>query len=125
VKIRAEIKKLALTLYLGQSDLTVRRAPRDENLKLANVQIEMLEALFRQQSDSSYKAMARIKNFLLDDLRETNKSTSVTRMMDRHFTVDPDAHMFVASFEFKPKSPSNSMALRQCKINVLFLRKLF
>jgi hypothetical protein len=84
-------------------------------LKLANVQIEMLEALFRQQSDSSYKAMARIKNFLLDDLRETNKPTSVTRMMDRHFTVDPNAHMLVAAFEFKPKSPTNSMPLRQCK----------
>jgi hypothetical protein len=85
----------------------------------------MLEALFRQQSDSSYKAMARIKNFLLDDLRETNKPTSVTRMMDRHFTVDPDAHMFVASFEFKPKSPSNSMPLRQCKIELIVLSKLF
>ncbi len=80
----------------------------------------MLEALFRQQSDSSYKAMARIKNFLLDDLRETNKSTSVTRMMDRHFTVDPNAHMFVASFEFKPKTSSNSMTLRQCKMKNLF-----
>ena len=75
----------------------------------------MLEALFRQQSDSSYKAMARIKNFLLDDLRETNKPTSVTRMMDRHFIVDPNAHMLVAAFEFTPKSPTNSMALRRCK----------
>lgn len=74
----------------------------------------MLEALFRQQSDSSYKAMARIKNFLLDDLRETNKPTSVTRMIDRHFTVDPNAHMLIISFEFKPKSSANSMPLRQC-----------
>jgi hypothetical protein len=80
----------------------------------------MLEALFRQQSDSSYKVMARIKNFLLDDLRETNKSTSVTRMMDRHFSVDPNAHMFIASFEFKPKTLSNSIPLRQCKINKNF-----
>jgi len=85
----------------------------------------MLEALFRQQSDSSYKAMTRIKNFLLDDLRETNKSTSVTRMMDRHFTVDPNTHMFVASFEFKPKTSSNSMALRQCKKNKIFLFLFF
>ncbi|CAF4060347.1 unnamed protein product, partial [Adineta steineri] len=113
VKIRAEIKKLALTLYLGESNLTVRRAPRDESYKLANVQIELLEALFRQQTDSSYKAMVRVKNFLVDDLRETNKATSVTRMMDRHFTVDPNAQMVIASFEFKPKSPTNSMALRQ------------
>jgi len=73
----------------------------------------MLEALFRQQTDSSYKAMVRVKNLLLDDLRETNKPTSVTRMMDRHFTVDPNAQMLIASFEFKPKSPTNSMALRQ------------
>ena len=79
----------------------------------------MLEALFRQQSDSSYKAMARVKNFLLDDLRETNRPTSVTRMMDRHFTVDPNAQMFIASFEFKPKSPTNSMALRQCQYRSL------
>lgn len=78
------------------------------------MEINLLEALFRQQSDSSYKAMARIKNFLLDDLRETNKPTSVTRMMDRHFTVDPNAHMFVVSFEFQPKAVTNSLALRQC-----------
>ena len=75
----------------------------------------MLEAIFRQQSDSSYKAIARIKNFLLDDLRETNRPTSVTRMMDRHFSVDPNAHMFICSFEFKPKISTNSMAIRQCK----------
>jgi hypothetical protein len=75
----------------------------------------MLEALFRQQSDGSYKALARVKNFLLDDLRETNKPESVTRMMDRHFTVDPNAHMFFASFEFQPKNPSRPRALRECK----------
>ncbi|CAF4149952.1 unnamed protein product, partial [Adineta steineri] len=113
VKIRAEIKKLALTLYLGESNLTIRRAPRDETYKLANVQIQLLEALFRHQTNSSYKAMVRVKNFLVDDLRKTNKATSVTRMMDRHFTVDPNAQMVIASFEFKPKSPTNSMALRQ------------
>ncbi|CAF0751812.1 unnamed protein product [Rotaria sordida] len=113
VKLRAEVKKLALTLYLGESDLTVRRAPRNENLKLANVEIEMLEALFRQLSDTSYKAMARVKNILLDDLRATNKSTSVTRMIDRHFTVDPDTYMFIGSFDFKPKDSSNPMPVRQ------------
>ncbi|CAF3380389.1 unnamed protein product [Rotaria sp. Silwood1] len=113
VKFRAEIKKLALTLYLGESDLTVRRAARNENLILANVEIEMLEALFRQLSDTSYKAMARFKNLLLDDLRVTNKLTSLTRMMDRHFTVDPNTHMFIGSFEFKPKSSLNPVPLRQ------------
>jgi hypothetical protein len=56
-----------------------------------------------------------VKNFLLDDLRETNKPESVTRMMDRHFTVDPNAQMLVASFEFSPKSQSRSLPLRQCK----------
>ena len=75
----------------------------------------MLEALFRQQSDGCYKAIARVKNFLLDDLRETNKPESVTRMMDRHFTVDPDAQMLIASFEFKPKSETRQKGLRQCK----------
>ncbi|CAF4368134.1 unnamed protein product, partial [Rotaria sordida] len=38
--MKAEIKKMALTLYLGESDLTVRRAPRDDKSKLANVQID-------------------------------------------------------------------------------------
>ncbi|CAF2545662.1 unnamed protein product [Rotaria sp. Silwood2] len=113
LKLRAEIKKLALTLYLGESDMSVRRGPRNDNLKLANVQIDTFEALFRQRSDGSYKATARVKNFLLDDLRATNKSSSVTRMMDRHFTVDPNTHMFVASFEFNPKNQSRPTALRQ------------
>lgn len=36
-------------------------------------------------------------------------------MMDRHFTVDPNAHMFIASFEFKPKNQSRPMAVRQCE----------
>jgi hypothetical protein len=74
----------------------------------------MLEALFRQQSDGNYKAVTRVKNFLLDDLRASNKPDSVTRMMDRHFTVDPDAQMLIASFEFTPKNESHS-ATRQCK----------
>ncbi|CAF3584298.1 unnamed protein product [Rotaria socialis] len=113
LRLRAEIKKLVLKLYFGGSDLSVRREPRNANLKLANVQIEILKALFRQNSDGSYKATANVKNFLLDDLRETNKSTSVTRMMNRHFTVDPNTHMFVASFDFKPKNQSRPTAFRQ------------
>ncbi len=82
-------------------------------MKLADVQIDALEAIFRQYSDGSYKATARVKNFILDDLRATNKSTSVTRMMDRHFTVDPNTHMLVASFDFKPKNVTRQLALRQ------------
>ncbi|CAF0945953.1 unnamed protein product [Adineta ricciae] len=113
MKLRARISKLALTLYLGESDLSTRRGARNDNLKLANVEIDILEAVFRQQSDGSYKATARVKNFLLDDLRETNKPESVTRMMDRHFTVDPNAQMLVATFEFTPKSATQNMARRK------------
>jgi hypothetical protein len=74
----------------------------------------MLEASFRQQSDGSYTAAARVKNLVLDDLRATNQADSVTRMVDRHFTVDPNTQMLIASFDFKPKSESRS-ALRQCR----------
>lgn len=59
--------------------------------------------------------MARVKNLLLDDLREANKSTSVTRMIDRHSMVHPNTYMFIGVFEFSPKSPSCQMALRVCK----------
>jgi hypothetical protein len=97
---------------------TVRRAPRNDHLKLANVQIELLDALFSQKSDGSYKATARVKNFLLDDLRASNKADSVSRMMDRHFTVDPNAQMLIVSFAFEPKKESNP-AVRDCK------RKIF
>ncbi|UJR10669.1 hypothetical protein I4U23_014864 [Adineta vaga] len=113
MRLHAEISKLSLTLYLGESDLSTRRGARNDNLKLANVDIDMLEAIFRQKSDGSYKATARVKNFLLDDLRETNKADSVTRMMDRHFTVDRDVQMLVASFEFTPKSTSKPVARRK------------
>ncbi|CAF4508473.1 unnamed protein product, partial [Rotaria socialis] len=112
IKIQAEIKKLALTLYLGESNLTVCRTLRDEKLKLANVEISMLEVLFCQRSDQSYKAMARVKNLLLDDLREANKTSTVKRMIDRHSRVDPNTHMLIGAFEFKPASSSNSMPLR-------------
>jgi len=37
-------------------------------------------------------------------------------MMDRHFTVNPDAYMLVASFEFTPKKV-DAVALRDCKID--------
>lgn len=76
----------------------------------------MLDAVFRQKSDSSYKATIRVKNFLLDDLRESNKPGSVTRMMDRYFTVDPDAFMLIASFDFKPKNVKEPRgAVRICE----------
>jgi len=113
MRIQAEIQKLALTLYLGESNLTSGQTNRNDELKLANVQISMFEAIFRQRSDASYKASIRVKNFLLDDLRVTNKAGSVTRMMDRHFTLDPSAHMLVVSFEFKPKNTSRKVVVRQ------------
>ena len=68
----------------------------------------MLDAIFSAKSNGSYKATARVKNFLLDDLRASNQSDSVTRMMDRHFTVDPNVQMLVASFVFEPKTDSNA-----------------
>jgi hypothetical protein len=55
-----------------------------------------------------------VKNFLLDDLRASNRTDGVTRMMDRHFTVDKDAQMLITSFVFEPKKES-SPALRDCK----------
>lgn len=73
----------------------------------------MFDTIFSQKSDGSYKATARVKNFILDDLRASNKADSVTRMMDRHFTVDPDIQMLIASFEFEPKNESRS-AVRDC-----------
>lgn len=74
----------------------------------------MLDAIFRQQSNGAYKAVARVKNLVLDDLRASNKPESVTRMVNRHFTLDPDVQMLVASFDFTPKTESTA-ALRKCK----------
>jgi len=56
----------------------------------------------------------RIKNFLCDDLRETHRADAVNHMMDRHFTVDPNAYMFIASLEFKPKDQTLPRASRLC-----------
>jgi hypothetical protein len=110
IKFRAEIKKLALTLYLDETNLINRRVEHNVNSKLSNVEIETFELVFRQSSDSSYKATARIKNFLFDDLRETHKQDAVIHMINRHFTVDPNAYMLIASLDFKSKERS-----RLCK----------
>lgn len=82
---------------------------------MANVQIDKLKAKFSQESNGGFKATACIKNLSLDDLRATNKPTSVTRLIDRHFTVDPNAYMFVASFEFKPKDQTRETGLQNSK----------
>ena len=75
----------------------------------------MFEVLFHQQSDWSYKIIAHIQNFFLDDIRETTKPLNVIRMIDRDLTVDPNVHMLVASFEFTPTNSSNSIPLQQSK----------
>ena len=64
-----------------------------------------------------------MKNFLLDDLRVANKADSVSRMMDRHFTVDPDAQMLVASFTFEPKKESHPAVRdrKRCLVKILIL----
>lgn len=62
----------------------------------------MFEARFRQSSDSSYNLALRIKNFLIDDLRQSNKAESLTRMMDIAFNAKPNDCMFLTTLEFKP-----------------------
>jgi hypothetical protein len=69
---------------------------------------------FLQRSDTSYEVVARVKNFRFDDLREANKGDTVVHMMDRHFTVDPNVFMLIASLEFNPKDQTHSMAQRLC-----------
>ncbi|CAF4608864.1 unnamed protein product [Rotaria sp. Silwood1] len=118
IKVHAEIKKLALTLYLGESNLVSRHVKHEENLKLANVQIDVFEVIFRQHSDSSYKVIARVKNFLFDDLRETHKADAVIHMIDRHFTVDPNLYMLIASLEFKPKDQTRLKAQQRMNVQL-------
>ncbi len=81
-------------------------------MKLANVEIETFEVIFREFSDGSYKVITRIKNFLCDDLRETHKADAVIHMMDRYCTVDPNAYMFIATLEFKPQDQKCCKAQR-------------
>ncbi len=56
-----------------------------------------------------------MKNFLSDDLRETHRADSVTRVMNRHHTVDPNAYMLIASLKYTPKDQKNNIAQRECK----------
>lgn len=85
----------------------------------------MLEAKFSARSNGYYKATARMKNILLDDLRASNQAGSLTRMIDRHFTVDRDVHMLVTTFEFNPKNESRS-AIRDRRCNEkIFLSNRF
>jgi hypothetical protein len=70
----------------------------------------MIETLFRQQSDSSYKSMIRLQNFHVDHLLQTNQAT---RIVDRDFTIDPNIHMLVVDFQSTLKSST-----RQCKTKI-------
>ncbi len=83
-------------------------------MKLANVEIETFGFIFRKFSDTSYKFTTRIKNFRCDDLRETHQADAVIHVIDRHFTVDPDAYMLIATLEFIPKDQITSKAQWIC-----------
>ncbi|CAF2841774.1 unnamed protein product [Rotaria sp. Silwood2] len=113
IHFNAEIKTIAITLYLSESKLITRHASRNENLKFLDLRLETLKAHFRQLSDSSYDGKAQIQTLLLDDLRETNKSNSITRMIDRNFNVDPNASMFTVTLEFKKENEQQSSGVRQ------------
>lgn len=83
-------------------------------MKFAKVEIELFQVNYRQLSDMSYKVSTRIKNVQCDDLRKTHKTDTVQRVIDRHFTVDPNEYMLVASLDFKPNDQTYSMARQQC-----------
>jgi hypothetical protein len=119
--VHAEIKKLAITLYLDETDLVDRHVQHNEHSKLANVEIELFESVIRQSSDSSYKVTLRVKNFLCDDLRMNHQTDAVIHVMDRHHTVDRNAYMFIASLEYKPKDQTHLVAQRQCIIDRIYL----
>ncbi|CAF1105334.1 unnamed protein product [Rotaria sp. Silwood1] len=113
IHFNAEIKKIAITLYLNESKFIPRHASRNENLKFLDLRFEMLKAHFRQLSDSSYDGKAQIQTLLLDDLRKANEFNSVTRMIDRNFNVDPSAPMFTVTLEFKKENEQQSSGVRQ------------
>jgi hypothetical protein len=115
IRLDFQMKKISLTLYAGESNLTVHRSSSNPNSKLINMRIEMLEGHFQQFSDESYNAKAQIQYFLLDDLRITNPPNSITRLLDRNFNVDHHAQMFILTVTFNPKSETNPNGVRQGK----------
>lgn len=86
-----------------------------ETSKLANIAIERLEFIVHRASDESYKFLIRMKNFLCDDLRETHRADTITRVIDRHHTVDPNEFMLVATLEYKPKNEVETLNQRTGK----------
>ena len=53
-----------------------------------------------------------MNNFLGDDLRETHRADTITRVIDRHPTVEPSAYMLNTTLQFKPKSQADSLDQR-------------
>jgi hypothetical protein len=113
IRLDFQMKKISLTLYAGESDLNVHRLSLNQNFKLINMRIEMLEGHFQQFSDESYNAKAQIQYFLMDDLRKTTPPNSITRLLDRNFNVDQNAQMFFVTVTFNPKSETNPNDVRQ------------
>ncbi|CAF1248487.1 unnamed protein product [Rotaria sordida] len=113
IHFNAEIKKIAITLYLDESNVITRHESRNENSKFFDLQLKMLKAQFRQLSDSSYAGQAQIQELILDDLRVTNRSNKVTHMINRSFNVDPNVPMFTVTLEYKTNNKQNSMGVRQ------------
>ncbi|CAF1201535.1 unnamed protein product [Rotaria sordida] len=113
IHFNAEIKKIAITLYLDESNVITRHESRNENSKFFDLQLKMLKAQFRQLSDSSYAGQAQIQELILDDLRDTNRSNKVTHMINRSFNVDPNVPMFTVTLEYKTNNKQNSMGARQ------------
>jgi hypothetical protein len=104
IHFNAKIKTIALTLYLGNSDVTSRNTSRDEKLKFVEFKLEMFEADFCQLFDSSYHIRVQIQKLLSNDLRVTDRSSHITRLIDRGFKVDPKVPILAVTLEFKPKN---------------------
>jgi hypothetical protein len=104
IRFNAKIKTIALTLYLGNSDVTSRNTSRDEKLKFVEFKLEMFEADFCQLFDSSYHIRTQIQGLVSNDLRVTDRSSHITRLIDRGFKVDPKVPILAVTLEFKPKN---------------------
>ena len=79
---------------------------------MANIAIERLEFIVHRWSDTSYKVLIRMNNFVGDDLRVAHRADMITRVINRHRTVDPSACMLIATLEYKPKDRTNSIDQR-------------
>lgn len=108
-----QMKKIDLTLFMDELDLNVHRQMRHESSKFMNMNIGMIESHFQYLSDSSYNVKCQIQCLLLEDLRQTNPSNSVTRLFDRNFNVDQNTQLLIATLQFQPNSQTDEKALQQ------------